>query len=75
MPQSHHALFLLLEQRVQPPRLVLRTVRTQDVISPSGAGGRLSTTNTGKKLATASAATLATATAPTFVCSFWWPLS
>ena len=30
MPQSHHVLFLLLEQRVQPPRLELRTVRTQD---------------------------------------------
>ena len=30
MPQSHHALSLLLEQRVQPPRLELRTVRAQE---------------------------------------------
>ena len=30
MPQSYDALFLLREQRVQPPRLVLRTVRRQD---------------------------------------------
>ena len=30
MPQSHEALFLLLEQGAQPPRLVLRTVRTQE---------------------------------------------
>ena len=30
MPQIHDALFLPLEQRVQPPRLVLRTVRIQE---------------------------------------------
>jgi len=30
MSQIHNALFLLLEQRVQPPRLVLSTVGTQD---------------------------------------------
>jgi len=30
MPQIHDALFLLLAQRVQPPRLELRAVRTQD---------------------------------------------
>ena len=30
MPQIHDAKFRLLEQRAQPPRLVLRTVRTQE---------------------------------------------
>ena len=30
MPQNHDALFLLLERHVQPPRLVLRIVRTQE---------------------------------------------
>ena len=30
MPQIHDVLSLLLVQRVQPPRLELRTVRTQD---------------------------------------------
>ena len=30
MPKIHHALFLLFEQRVQPPWLGLRTFRTQE---------------------------------------------
>jgi hypothetical protein len=34
MPQIDDALFLLLEQRVEPPWPVLRTVRTHAVISP-----------------------------------------
>jgi hypothetical protein len=68
MPQIHDALFLLLEQRVRHPGGSSALSGHKMVISSSGACGHLSMTNTGKWFATASAATLATATSPTFVC-------